>query len=398
MYVNELNCNWLDHPFATNKFAVTSTDHIEKIAWPGVKELSIDTERGLDVETEKKSPKQQSKKPQVKSPEAAPVKESNPPKPEKMNLKMELRRAVKVRQQATEVIGSIMEDVRLGKQLAVEKITPVVESMVESVMANQNALLGLNRIREMDQYTFEHSVSVSVLLSAFAKHLGMPKEDIIEMGVGGLLHDIGKTKTPLQVLNKPAKLTNTEFEVMRRHVIYSEKILSQVPGISDIAVNIAKEHHERYDGSGYPLKKKGDDISLYGQMAAIVDVYDAITADRCYHKGMTPNSAMKKLIQWGGGHFNRDLVQAFINCVGIFPPGTLVSLSDGRIAVVLEVVSGKLLYPVVRVVFDSLKRSFLTPEDISLSDQSDSSLTIVGAVDPVKWRIDPTEYLDIPHT
>jgi len=398
MYVNELNCNWLDHPFATNKFAVTSTDHIEKIRKAGVKELSIDTERGLDVETEKKSPKQQSKKPQVKSPEAAPVKESNPPKPEKMNLKMELRRAVKVRQQATEVIGSIMEDVRLGKQLAVEKITPVVESMVESVMANQNALLGLNRIREMDQYTFEHSVSVSVLLSAFAKHLGMPKEDIIEMGVGGLLHDIGKTKTPLQVLNKPAKLTNTEFEVMRRHVIYSEKILSQVPGISDIAVNIAKEHHERYDGSGYPLKKKGDDISLYGQMAAIVDVYDAITADRCYHKGMTPNSAMKKLIQWGGGHFNRDLVQAFINCVGIFPPGTLVSLSDGRIAVVLEVVSGKLLYPVVRVVFDSLKRSFLTPEDISLSDQSDSSLTIVGAVDPVKWRIDPTEYLDIPHT
>lgn len=397
MYVHDLDCSWLKHPFATNKFAVTSKGHIDKIKQAGVKELSIDTDRGLDVESNEPAKPATSKSTQEKKTEQRIEPERNSSsKAAPSNLKTELKRAVKVRKEATEVISGIMEDVRLGKQVAMDKVTPVVQEMADSVMGNQNALLGLTRIREMDQYTFEHSVSVSVLLATFAKHLGMSKDEVVEMGIGGLLHDIGKTKTPIKVLNKPAKLTNSEFATMRKHVTYSEQILSLVPGLSDIALKVAVEHHERFDGSGYPKKKKGDEISMYGQMAAIVDVYDAITADRCYHKGMAPNAAMKKLNQWGGGHFNPELVQSFIHCVGIYPPGSLVSLSNGKLAVVIEVIEVDLLHPVVRVIFDSLTRSFIPVEDIPLADVTDNALAIVGAVDPVKWRIDPTEYMDAP--
>jgi len=396
MYVHDLDCSWMNHPFATSKFAVSSAEDIKKIRQAGITELVIDTDRGLDVARDDERPMQAAPQKPSKQASAAKPATTGKSSPPKTDLKDELKRAVKVREEATEVISTIMEDVRLGKQVAIEKIGPVVENMVESVMSNTDALLGLTRIRDMDQYTFEHSVSVSVLLSAFAKHLGMSREDIIEVGVGGMLHDIGKTKTPLRVLNKPAKLTSGEFEVMRKHVTYSKEILALVPGLSEISLNIAVEHHERFDGSGYPLKKKGDEISLYGQMAAIVDVYDAITADRCYHKGMLPSTAMKKLNQWSGGHFNPELVQAFIHCVGIYPPGTLVSLSNGQVAVVLESSEGQLLYPVVRVIFDSLKRSFLPQEDVDLSSQSENPLTINGSVNPEVWRIDPAEYMDIP--
>jgi putative nucleotidyltransferase with HDIG domain len=392
MYVHDLDCSWLKHPFATNKFAVTTRDHIDKIKQAGIKQLTIDTDRGLDVEIGEpaKSTPKKITKPKVE-PKRQPPSKSAP-----SDLKAELKRAVKVRREATEVVSGIMEDVRLGKKVAMELVTPVVQKMADSIMTNQNAMLGLTRIREMDQYTFEHSVSVSILLVTFAKHLGMSPDDVVEMGIGGLLHDIGKTKTPLKVLNKPAKLTDSEFETMRKHVTYSEQLLSLVPGFSDIALKVAAEHHERFDGSGYPNKKRGEEISLYGQMAAIVDVYDAITADRCYHKGMSPNAAIRKLNQWAGGHFNPELVQSFIHCVGIYPPGSLVSLSNGKFAVVLEVIDADLLHPVVRVIFDSLSRSFLPVEDIFLATVTDKALTIVGAVDPVKWRIDPTEYMDVP--
>jgi len=392
MFVHDLECSWLDHPFSTNQFVVASKADIDKIVQASITQLSIDTERGLDIEAEQTA---QPKVTPVKKP-AGVKKVAAAPLPPKTELKGELKRAVKVREEATEVISGIMDDARLGKQVAIDKIGPVVENMVESVMGNTNALLGLTRIREMDQYTFEHSVSVSILLTAFAKHLGMSREDTIEVGVGGILHDIGKTKTPQNVLNKPARLTNDEFAIMRKHVAYSKEILADVPGISDIALSIVLEHHERFDGSGYPLKKKGDEISLYGQMAAIVDVYDAITADRCYHKGMAPSAAMKKLNQWSGSHFNPELVQTFIHCVGIYPPSTLVSLSDGSIAVVLETTAGNLLFPVVRVIFDSFKRSFLPQKDIDLSAQGDNPVKILGSVDPGKWRIDPTEYMDVP--
>ena len=156
---------------------------------------------------------------------------------------------------------------------------------------------------------------------------------------------------------------------MRRHVEYSEEILSQLKDISPITVHVAIEHHERWDGSGYSKGKKGNEISLSGQMASIVDVYDAISVDRVYHKGMEPNDALKKLMQWSGHHFEPTLAQHFVQCVGIYPVGTMVELSNGQLAIVVASSSEGLLHPLVRIVYDRPKRRFITPRLIDLSDQ-----------------------------
>jgi putative nucleotidyltransferase with HDIG domain len=390
MYVEDLQCRWIDHPFAVNRFLINSDQQIEKILKAGVRELIIDTSRGCDVAV---APVLDDLPTQID--DAVLDIALEPPQGEEaqLSLEEEMHRAAEVRENANRVVTGIMEDVRLGKQIEIEKVNPVVEEMVASVLSNQDALLGLTRIRQMDQYTFEHSVSVSVLLTTFGKHLGLSREELVDLGIGGLLHDIGKIKTPQHILNKPGKLTDEELMIMRRHVVYSREILGRTPGVPEIALKVAAEHHERVDGSGYPDGKDIGAISLYGQMAAIVDVYDAITADRCYHKGMTPHQALQRLMSWGKSHLNSELVQRFIHCVGIYPIGTLVALSNGNFAVVMEKGLRGLLLPKIRIFFDPVSRRFLEPEDVDLSLQDETTgLQIVSSEDPEKWRLHPEQF------
>ncbi|WP_198265676.1 HD-GYP domain-containing protein [sulfur-oxidizing endosymbiont of Gigantopelta aegis] len=259
-------------------------------------------------------------------------------------------------------------------------------------MENHNALLGLSRIRNMDTYTFEHSVNIGVLMMSFAKGRGMSAEIIHEVGVGGLLHDIGKARTPPEILNKPSKLTDEEFVIMRQHVVDSRIILSQTPGVSQNALDVGALHHEKYDGSGYPDGKKGDEISLIGQMSAIVDVYDALTADRCYHKGQDPSVVLKRMLSWTGSHFNPQLMQEFIQCVGIYPPATLVMLSNHRLAVVIEN-NSNILLPRVVVFLNTKSNETLEPTVIDLSKQD--KLKIISSESDHKWNVDPQKYLDL---
>ena len=389
MYVHNLECRWLDHPFATNRFKLKSSKDLAEIQRLGVTSVHIDTDKGLDVQMNT-VPDETKPSEAVTTTSTTIEEKASPPVP----LENELFRANRVMKEATDVITDVMEDVRIGKQIEVERVTPIVENMVTSLFNNDGALLGLTRIRRMDRYTFEHSVSVAVHLTAFGKQLGLEQEELVQLGVGGLLHDIGKIKTPPQILNKPGKLTDDEFTIMRQHAVHSREILKETPGISDTSLSIAAEHHERFDGTGYPLKKAGDDICFFGQMAAIVDVYDALTAERVYKKGMSPHAALKLLTEGRNKHFNADLVYNFIHCVGVYPIGTLVQLSDGRLAVVLEHSEQGPLYPRIRIMFDVIKRRFLTPKDVDLSKKNGSGVAIVGAQDAAKWRITPDTYLD----
>lgn len=197
-------------------------------------------------------------------------------------------------------------------------VEPSVSKMTSSILRNGGALLSLCRIKDKDNYTFQHSVSVGALMVSFCNAMGMSKEVIHHAGIGGMLHDIGKMKIPDRILNKPGKLTEQEFAVMKCHVVESKQILLQTTGISETAVLVAAQHHERHDGSGYPAGLKGEEISQLGQMAAIVDVYDALTSDRCYHKGMAPTDALRKIYEWSKFHFNPQLVQAFMRSIGIY--------------------------------------------------------------------------------
>jgi len=388
MYVHDLDCSWIQHPFTVNQFKLVKQAQIEQIKKAGIQEFYIDTEKGIDIEeiavVDEMMDHDSS---ELLSQNVA--KESN-----KKALADELLSANKVKREATQAISNIMENARLGKLIDLDHIEPVVENVVFSALSNKDALIGLTRIRKLDKYTFEHAVGSSILLVAFGESIALNKDELIQMGIGGLLMDIGKSLAPQKILTKPGKLTDKEFAIMREHVSNSMDILEKMTGVSDIVMSIANEHHERYDGSGYPAGKQGEGISLYGQMAAIVDVYDALTVDRVYCSGISPNAALKKLVALGK-QFNQELVQQFIHCVGIYPIGSLIALSNGRFAVVIDRGDKGLLYPVVRVIFDSTKRQFMTPQDVDLSDQRGKEIVkIVGAVEPGKWRINPADFME----
>ena len=236
----------------------------------------------------------------------------------------------------------------------------------------------------MDVYTFEHSVSFSVLMMAFAKSMGLSDKIIREVGIGGLLHDIGKTLTPDEILNKPGKLTAEEFVIMKEHVVHSRKILEKTKGLSQISMDIAVQHHEKYDGNGYPLGLKGDQISRYGQMSAIVDVYDALTADRCYHTGKEPSETLKLLVKWSGAHFNPTLVREFIQAVGIYPVGSLVMLSNNHLAKVIEI-NENMLNPIVEIFLNTKTRSYIPRKLIDLSKSE--AIKILKVESHEKWNL-----------
>lgn len=383
MYIHELDCSWMNHPFARNQFEVTEIDDIKKIHSAGIKTLKIDTSKGLDVKADKE------KIPQEVTSSNESAKAKTPP-PKKLTLVR--NEAKQIKGHAEQAISNIMADVKLGQQVEMEQVTPVVDKMAESVLNNHNALLGLSRIRNMDTYTFEHSVNIGVLMMSFTKSRGMSAELIHEVGIGGLLHDIGKALTPTEILNKAGKLTDEEFVIMRKHVVDSRIILEKTPGISQNALDVAALHHEKFDGSGYPDGKKGDEISVIGQMSAIVDVYDALTADRCYHKGQDPSIVLKRMLSWTGSHFNPKLMHEFIQCVGIYPPATLVMLSNHFLAVVIEN-NLNLLLPRVIAFLNTKTNETIEPKVVDLSKQN--KLKVISSESDQKWNVDPQKYLDL---
>jgi putative nucleotidyltransferase with HDIG domain len=390
MFIHDLNCGWMDHPFLSTRFKVESGKDIQKIREAGLREVYIDTELGLDVDDAPTATEVQREldREMLKLAE----KETAAPR---TSTREELSRANKIHAEANLIMRGIMNDVRLGRQVQVEMMEPMVEKMTASILRNNGALLSLTRIKNKDEYTFQHSVSVAALLIAFCRGLDLDEDTLRHAGLGGMVHDVGKMQTPDNILNKPGKLTDDEFVVMRHHVVASREILEITPNIPQTALQVAAQHHERYDGSGYPHRMKGDDISRIGQMAAIIDVYDAITSERVYHKGMAPTDALRKLFEWSKFHFNPELVHAFAKVVGIYPVGALVRLESERLAVVVEQRESSMLQPLVRVMFDAKRDFYLKPEDVDLSRPlgKGGADRIVGHEPPEKWRIEPMKFL-----
>lgn len=388
MFIHDLNLNWMDHNFLRSSFPVKDGEILQKVRDTGVHELYIDTDKGLDVADLAAPTEEETSKAMEQQLEEIAHNDQKPVLA--APLAEESTRAKKLHGEANRIVKDIMGDIRLGQQIQMEKVEPLVEKMVDSIFRHQDALIPLARLKTHDEYTFQHSVSVCALMVAFARGLKLSREVIKEIAIGALLHDVGKAKVPDDILNKPGKLTDAEFDKMKSHVVQSKIILHNTPGISEIALDVAAQHHERFDGTGYPNKLKGQDISFYGQMGAIVDVYDAITSNRVYHKGMPPTDALKKLLEWSKFHFNPELVQAFIRTIGIYPSGSLVRLESGRMGVVLEQHADKLLQPRVKLFYHATHQHYVTPEEVDLSKSQDR---IVAHEDPETWSIDIAAWL-----
>ncbi|TRW98093.1 HD-GYP domain-containing protein [Candidatus Methylobacter oryzae] len=389
MYIHDINCGWMEHTFLRNRFFVKNQSDINSIVSLGIRHVYIDTSRGLDVP---EAPSAEKVHQQLEAEIQNLGKTLKRSVSKQASMHEEIVKARRIFTEACSIVGSVLHDCRLGRQVELEKLEPVITTITDSIFRNPDAIISLLKIKRADKYTFQHSVAVSTLLISFCRAMEIDRSDIELVGIGGLLHDIGKMKVPERILNKPGKLTESEFEVMKNHVNYGCALLETIPNLSPVSVSIVAEHHERHDGSGYPLKLKSDEISLYGQMAAIVDVYDALTSNRVYHNGNEPTEVLKKMLEWSEHHFSPPLVHHFIRTIGIYPVGTLVRLESGYLAVVIEQHHDDLLRPKVRLIFNSKTLSYIQPWDYDLS-KPDSHDRISGFELPSRWRINPANYI-----
>jgi len=386
MYVHDLGVDWSAHPFMRSQFRLESEHDIQTILACGIRTVAVDTELGLDAphaQTDEELQRQLDK-------EMLAVAQAKPVVVQQVSLQEEAGRARNLRGQATRLVKNVMRDARLGHAIRLEEVEPMVTALTESMLRNPGALIGLSHIKSKDEYTFLHSVSVGTLMIAFTLSAGFDIQTVHQAGLGGLLHDTGKALVPDEILNKPGRLTDEEFAIIKRHPMDGFELLRQSEGIDEIPLDITLHHHERIDGSGYPHRLAADNISTLARMAAIVDVYDAITADRCYHKGMPPTEALRKIFEWSKTHLDPDLVKAFTRCIGIYPVGTLVLLESGRLGIVVEHHPDSLLQPKLKVFYDTQKRHYLTPQIVDLSRPMGrgGADAITGHEKAEKWGID----------
>ena len=392
MYVHDLSCDWMTHPFMRNRFLLRSNDEIRKIIAAGIHDVVIDNSKGLDLQDA----------PTVAQAAAAIERElvqiaSAPQLVTRVSLGMELARATQLRKQASGLVRTVMADVRLGNAVDIDRVEPMVEDITESILRNPGALVGLLRIKTKDDYTFLHSISVCALMVAFCRSRGLDAATTHQAGLGGLLHDTGKALVPDAILNKPGPLSPEEFALVKRHPRDGHAILLQTPEVGPIPLDITLHHHERRDGSGYPDGLAGDAIGELAQMAAIVDVYDALTSERSYHRAIPAADALRKIYEWSKFHFNPVFAQDFMRCVGIYPVGTMVKLESGRLAVVIEAHESNLLAPKVNVFFSTRSNAYIKPETVDLSRGLGfgGGDKIVGHESAAKWQVDPMRFLSL---
>lgn len=391
VFVHDFNSGWLHHPFLRNRMAIKTEHQIEILVKSGIHDLYIDTDKGLDIDD---APTQQEVDHEINTKLHA-LAGAQTDGRYAVPLKVEIRRAKLLAAEAKQTVHTLMDEIKLGRRIDMGEVASLVERMAASVLDNKDALVSLLRIKDKDEYTYSHCVAVSALCISFGQGLGLDQKQIMALGTGGLLHDIGKVKIPDEILNKPGPLTEKEFATMKAHVEHGCCMLQDAAGIEEGAVCVAAHHHERLDGTGYPLGLKRDQISRFGQIAAIVDIYDALTSERCYKNSMPPTEALKKIFEWTPNYLNRELAEQFVAHLGIYPIGTAVRLVSGLIGVVIGHGERGLLHPAVRAVFDTRKNVRVKPFDIhlSLGGPGRAPDSIVGCETADKYKIDFPAYL-----
>jgi len=398
MFIHELKGSWIDHPFWKKAFKLEDSTDLKKLQASAIKEVVIDTSKGLDVLHEVEALPVEAKDHENLPPnqlQQAPVETDSSVKPiskvKRITSSEERARAKQVISASKKAVTSMFNDVRMGKAIRAEAAMQFVDDIAESVARNEGALISLVRLKTKDDYTYMHSVAVCALMVALAKELGMSEQHVKQAGLAGLLHDIGKAAVPLDVLNKPGALTDDEFTLVKLHPERGHELLVQANITDAVTLDVCLHHHEKVNGTGYPHRLQGDEITLFARMGAVCDVYDAVTSNRPYKDGWEPGVSLQRMAQWAG-HFDDVVFKAFVKSVGIYPIGSMVKLKSGRLAVVIDQSPKSLLTPIVKVFFSTKSKTRLPVEVIDLS-KGGANDAIVGHEDPVFWGVHDVDKL-----
>ena len=389
MYIDELCGSWMDHPFWRTSFLLEDAGDLDTLRKSAVRDVWIDTTRGLDLLI---PPEYDDEAATEQYTEAVLLQavEPEPARPQQTSLEGELARARIVQARAKQAVMDMFAEARMGNALPTGAIAGLVDEIDQSVARNSGALLSLVRLKDKDDYTYLHSVAVCALMLALGRQLGLSQQLSRTLGMAGLLHDVGKMAIPSQVLDKPGRLTDEEFAIIKSHPERGWDLLRKTQIEDEIVLDVCRHHHERVDGTGYPDGLSGEALSLYARMGAVCDVYDAVTSNRCYKAGWAPADALRKMAGWQDGHFDDRIFKAFVKTVGIYPVGTLVRLKSGRLGVVVGQSAKSLLLPVVKVFFSTLSNSRIRMEQIDLSLAGDA---VNGVEDPDVWRFDVAQIM-----
>ena len=394
MYVSELDRPWLESPFLFQGFEIQSDEDLQKLK-SLCKFVYIDDEKGIDVPDKLGSWHVQ---PVTHVDEEAENARQAPRRyTDKVDFLDEMPRAKKAEQKTRGVINKIMDDVRLGRSVDTTAAKEVVGELTESIVRNPDAMFCLSMLKDRDEYTALHSLRVCILAVAFGRDLGYSTEKLEQLGTGALLHDLGKLRIPTEILNKPGRLTDEEFDIIKSHVPMGVRILEDSKGIDEVSIDIARFHHERVDGSGYTSGRSGSDITEFGLIGGIVDCYDAITSDRIYHKGISAYDALRKMYEWRGSAFDSGLIEKFIQTMGIYPIGSLVEMNTGSIGVVATINRSRRLRPKLVMVLTSSKKAFDKPRVVDLmeAEAKGQDLEIRRVLASGTYGINPVDYLPI---
>ena len=394
MHIKEFCGSWMEHPFWRTGFIITDPKDIKTLLTSSIKEVWIDSIKGLDISEGQSAVTEAESDAQVEEEflEAAKVHRVTSP----VSTAVELERASKICAQSKQAVISMFQEARMGKAVDVGGAQRMVEEITDSVSRNPGALISLARLKTADDYTYMHSVAVCAMMVALSKQLGQDEAQTRQAGLAGLMHDLGKALMPMDVLNKPGKLTEEEFAVIKTHPAEGHRLLLTGQKVDSVVLDVCLYHHEKIDGSGYPKGLKDTEINVFAKMGAVCDVYDAITSNRPYKSGWDPAESLRKMAEWSNGHFDAKIFQAFVKSLGIYPIGSLVRLTSGRLGVVVDQTGKSLTMPVVKVFFSTKSNMRIVPIIVDLS-QAMTSEKIVSRENPAKWKFaDLNELWSVP--
>jgi putative nucleotidyltransferase with HDIG domain len=368
----------------SNHIAISTQSQIDGLKKRGVTAVTINIKKGRDVDS-------------------APLKEAtvnisgdDESRREAAYYK-ELDNARAIHLESVSTATKLLKTIRATGEVQLKGVRKTAEDMAGSVLRNADALISLTQIKGFDEYTYTHSVNVGILMTSLAKEMGYEGETLVEIGMGGLLHDIGKMKVPESILNKPGKLTDGEFAVIKRHPEFGLEMVSGKSSFPDICRKVIGQHHERFNGKGYPLGLSGVRIHEVSLIAAVADVYDALTSDRVYKEAWTPQKALAVIFQGCDSEYSRKIVELFTRHMGIFPVGSFIRLINGEMGIVTKLDRGHLLAPQVLILFDSLGRPMSIPKDYDLLEKQKGAdgetYKIEVSLNPKSYGITISNYL-----